>query len=374
MNPERLKYYVLLLLLFFLHINGSSQTPIELRRADLMRTETGTNGAIRYLDGDVWVVQDTLSVFCEHAIFEEESGRLFSRENVHFIEPTREMWADEAVYYEIDGRATAEGNVRIEQDSLLIFCDRVIYSEAREEAQLFGNVQIFSLPDDLVLIGDHGLYYRARERGMMKENPRLVRNFSEDDSLVIVGEIIEYLFATEYAVVTDNVVIERGNFNAWGDKLFYWNADERSRLIGSPLIKHERDVLIADTVDVYFAEKHLERAILTGQAVATSPVDSLAPLPVNKMTGKTIEITFIDDEVDSIYVRGNATSTYYIIEEGQRKGANRVSGDLIDMWMNERRVDWIYVEGGTEGVYFPKHLEHRVNDEDEPVPTMRGGH
>jgi hypothetical protein len=90
------------------------------------------------------------------------------------------------------------------------------------------------------------------------------------------------------------------------------------------------------------------------------------------MTGKTMEITFNNNDVDSIYVRGNATSTYYIREEEGEKGANRVSGDVIDIWMNQGRITWIYVEGGTEGIYFPEHLEKRL-EEPEKRPEITGG-
>jgi len=95
--------------LFFLTIAGlllctvpmtpAQQSPIVLKRADLLRTETGPNGPIRYLDGNVWITQDTLSVTCEHATYEEEPGRLFFKEDVHFVEPGRQIWADQAIYF-----------------------------------------------------------------------------------------------------------------------------------------------------------------------------------------------------------------------------------------------------------------------------------
>ena len=79
---------------------------------------------------------------------------------------------------------------------------------------------------------------------------------------------------------------------------------------------------------------------------------------------------FIEDEVDSIHVQGNATSTYYLREKGEKKGANRVSGDIIDIWVSDDRIAWIYVEGGTEGVYYPQHLERRVESDEEELPVL----
>lgn len=356
---------VVFIVLFYISSESAAQVPIVLERADLLRTGGTAQNPIRYLDGDVWITQDTLSITCEHATYEEALGRLFFEEDVHFVEPTRQIWADKATYYEHTGRAVAEGDVRIDQDSILIFCDRVIYSEAREEAQFFGDVEIHSVLENTILTGNHGAYNRPNERGVMTQDPRLVRRFDAEDSLVVVGVVIEYLFDETYAIVTDSVRISRGEFDGWGQKLHYWDGQERARLTGDPILKHGRDVLSADTVDAYFVDQKLNRAVLTGRAVATSPVDSLELKPLNRMSGHSMEITFADGDLDSIYVRGNATSIYYIREEGAKKGANQVSGDMIDMRITDGRVSWIYVEGGTEGVYYPRHLEDRISEDDD---------
>ena len=349
-------------LFFILGNTGAAQAPIVLERADSLTTRGDVHNSIRYLDGNVWITQDTLSVTCEHAVYEEAIGRLFFEEDVYFVEPSRKIWADQATYYERTGRAIADGNVRIEQDSIHITCNRVIYSEAREEALFFGDVQIHSLTDNAVLTGNHGAYNRVQDHGVMTQDPRMVRYLGDGDSMVVVGVVIEYFFEEEHVVVTDSVHISRSDFDGRGQKLHFWDAEERARLTGDPVLQHQRDVLTADTVNAIFEDQQLRRVILTGHAVATSPADSLALEPKNRMTGRTIEISFLDGELDSIHVKGNATSVYYIREEGEKKGANRVSGDVIDMWINEGRIRWIYVEGGTEGVYFPRHLENRVGE------------
>ncbi|MFH1861204.1 MAG: LptA/OstA family protein [bacterium] len=351
--------FLLGLIVVYCAVQAENQ-PIVLKQADFMRTEQGINGPVRYLDGNVWITHDTLSITCEHAIYEESVGRLTFHDKVHFVEPERQIWADRATYYEKDGRANAEGNVRIEQDSTLITCQRVTYLEAREEALFWGDVIIHSLRENAVLTGNHGAYKRPNERGIISQNPRLVRTFEEDDSLVVIGRVIEYQFASREAVVTDCVLVVRGDFQAKGDKLFYDEASEHARLIGNPVLENKQDVLRADTVDVYFKDSKLKRVDLTGQAVAISPVDSIMPEPANILIGREMQITFMEGELDSIVVRGNASSFYYIREDGENKGINQVSGDLIKMWIAEDRIRWIYVEGGTEGIYYPPHLENQA--------------
>lgn len=348
-----------------------SASPIILERADLMRTEQTEGGVVRYLDGSVKITQDTLAILADHAIYEEFIGRLIFTGNVHFIEPTRQIWADQAMYYEKDGRATAEGNVRIEQDSLIMNCNRVVYSEDRHEASFFGDVFIHSLRENAILTGNHGAYHRETDRAAMTQNPRMVRYFSSSDSMVITGNVIEYFFDWRQATVSDHVRIQRGDFDAMGELLHYSDDSSWARLIGDPEIHHKQDQVFADTVDAYFYDQHLRRILLSGNALATSPVDTLHPEPINRICGKSMELLFADDELDSIYVTGNARSTYYVRDPNAEKGANQVSGDRMILHVADGRIRWIFVEGGTEGIYCPERLEKLVESESDPPSGCR---
>lgn len=380
-SPKRLLGLVLFIFQRFLVIETIlcvsvsvciSQTPIDLRRADLLRTEQGAAGTIRYLDGNVWITQDTLSITGDHAIYDEAAGQLNFTGDVHFTEPSRQIWADQATYFERDGRADASGRVRIEQDSVAITCDRVVYHEARKEANFLGHVRIHSLRENAVLTGNLGTYSRQDQKGAMTQNPRLVRYFDADDSMVVVGSVIKYQFDTKSATVTDSVHLQRNDFDAWGQSLVYQDSSEWARLIGDPVLRRGRDLMQADTVDTYFENERVRRVVLFGKAQATSPADSLTAQPENSVTGRRMELVFKNNDLDSIHVRGNATSVYYLREKDGTRGANRVSGDAIDMWMQKGRVEWIYVEGGTEGAYFPQRLENLV-ESDERSGSKPGG-
>jgi len=338
-----------------------AQAPIELRQADLLRIEQGPAGPIRYLDGNVWIVQDTLSITGDHAIYDETAGTILFSGNVHFKEPTRQFWADQATYYELDGRATGDGNVRIEQDSVEIFCDRAVYHEARREVNLVGRVRLNSQRENARLTGNLGTYNRETERGAMTQNPQLVRYFSERDSMVVTGRVIEYYFNSQEAIVTDSVHLQRNDFDAWGQRLVYKDEGEWAQLTGDPVLKRSRDVMQADTVEAFFEDERINRVVLLGRAQAAAPVDSLLPEPVNRATGRRMELTFKGSEIDSLYIQGNAASLYYLREREGSEGANLVSGDRIKLWMQEGKVRWISVEGGTEGTYYPWQFEKIIS-------------
>jgi lipopolysaccharide export system protein LptA len=175
--------------------------------------------------------------------------------------------------------------------------------------------------------------------------------------MVVTGQLIEYAIEDKQATVTKEVHIQRQDFEAWGDKLNYYNDGAWARLTGQPRMQRKLDTMQADTIDAFFKENALQRVHLSGRAMATSPVDSLVPVPVNVITGKQIDVIFNKSELDSLKVRGNAASVYYIRQENGESGANRVSGDVIDMKVVKGQITWVYVEGGTEGVYFPKQWE-----------------
>jgi lipopolysaccharide export system protein LptA len=357
-------------------LKASNPQPVHLQHADLMRTESTPQGTMRYLDGNVWITQDTLSITGDNAVYQEAVGQLVFTGHVHFVEPTRQMWADQATYFEKDGRATAQGNVRIEQDSMTITCQRAFYLEERKEVNMTGDVRIHSLKENAILTGGHGKYNRSAGFSAMEQDPRLLRYFTDDDSMVVTGELIEYFFDTEEAVVTNEVHVQRNDFEAWGDKLDYHNQGEWSRLIGRPILQRKMDTMQADTIDAFFKNKELQRVHLAGKAVATSPVDSLHEKPMNVITGRVMDLKFASGLLDSIQVQGNAASLYYVRQQEGESGANRVSGDVIKMKIEKGQVSWVYVEGGTEGVYFPSKLEGLAESDQpersEPVkPRMR---
>lgn len=360
------KIFIFVFLSLFIGISGRSlaagQHPVQLRRANLMRTENTPQGAVRYLDGNVWITQDTLSITGDQAVYQEALGQLVFTGHVHFTEPTRQMWAEQATYYEKDGHASAQGNVKIEQDSLLLTCDRAAYMEQRKEVNMLGNVFIHSLKENAIMTGGHGLYNRPDGHASMEMNPRLVRYFTSpdstrQDSMVVTGNLIEYFFDPKQARVTGNVHIQRNDFDAWGDKLNYYDEGQWAQLTGKPRMQRRFDNMKADTVNAYFKDQVLQRVHLAGKSVATSPVDTLAEQPLNVVTGKQIDLQFAKGELDSIQVEGNAISTYYVRQKEGESGANHVSGDVIDMKVDKGQITWVYVEGGTEGTYYPRRLE-----------------
>jgi lipopolysaccharide export system protein LptA len=349
-------------------LSDARETRVHLRRADLMRIESTPQGSVRHLEGNVWITQDTLSITSDYADQYEALGQLIFTGKVHFVEPTRQIWADQATYYENDGRAVAQGNVRIEQnlDSLNLSCNQAVYREQRKEVNMIGNVRIHSLKENAILTGGHGLYNRPEAHASMEVDPRLVRYFDQEDSMVVTGKLIEYYIDKKEAVVTRDAHVQRNDFDAWGDRLHYHSEGEWARLTGHPKLVRNQDVMTADTVDVFFQEKELKYVYLAGKAVATSPVDTLTGRPLNVMMGRQMDVSFAHSALDSIKVRGNAVSLYYVRQQEGESGANRVSGDAIDMKVEKGQVTWVHVEGATEGTYFPKRLEG-LAESDQPT-------
>jgi len=226
---------------------------------------------------------------------------------------------------------------------------------------LVGRVWLHSLRENAFLTGNLGSYNRETGRGAMTQDPRLVRFFSERDSLVVTGRVIEYYFDSKEAAVTDSVHLRRNDFDAWGQRLIYKDEGEWAQLTGSPILKRSREVMQADTVEAFFANERIDRVLLMGRAQATAPVDSILPEPLNRATGRRMEVTFKGSQIDSLYIQGNAASLYYVREEEGSQGANLVSGDRIKLWMQNGRVRWISVEGGTEGTYYPWQLEKLIS-------------
>jgi hypothetical protein len=107
---------------------------------------------------------------------------------------------------------------------------------------------------------------------------------------------------------------------------------------------------------MFLVDEQLDRLEVVGNAVATSPADSLHPEPRNRMEGKRMQLWIHDDAISRVEVTRNATATYYIRDDNKPEGRNVTSGDELIVFFEDSEISHIEVHGGTQGTYTPEHL------------------
>ncbi|MBU0692488.1 hypothetical protein KKH18_11840 [bacterium] len=356
-------------LLFFILIATSvafaaSGSPVILEKARSLRSFEENGVQRKELEGDVWITKDSLSVFCQKAVYYPDSGALIFQRDVQFMQPGRTLFADEVVYNEYTDEVFARGHVRVYQDSLKASANRAVYSERFKNGYLYDDVKITDDGRKITLKGQTGFFDHEHEYAYVTGAPVLSQR---DSSLAlrtqIYGDTIKYYGDRKQAHALGNVIIERDSLLAYGSSLMFHQDSSYAELIGEPYAVQNLDHISGDTLRLFFKNEQLEHLEVLGHAVATSPADSMNTNLFNRMEGKIMSLWIADNTLSRIQIEGNAIATYYIRDEGKPKGRNTTSGDRLFVFFADSKISHIEVHGGTRGVYAPEHLVRREMSE-----------
>ena len=335
--------------------------PIRLIHADALKNTIQNGQAVQELNGAVHLVQDSLHVWCDKATHFQEEGRLIFEGNVLFQDTIRTLRAFQVIYYEKLHRVTASKDVDILQDTLEIRCQKALYMDETGDAYFNGQVKLFDQRSHSTIEGDRGTYNDSTGFAKVMDNPVFTeRDTTDSIRMQIFGQQIEYRTADRLAIARDSVRVLRGEVTATSQLLEYNRDEGWAVLSGTPKILRSSEVVEGDTISLFFAQGNIEKVLVKNNAYATVSSDSTHPDRMNWMRGRTMDLMMDKGELSQTVITGQAQALYYPIENGKRQGANRVSGDKITLWFQEGDISRIKVSGGTQGTYFPERLASRA--------------
>jgi lipopolysaccharide export system protein LptA len=343
---------------------AQTKPPIVLERADSLRSTEENGVRKQVLNGHVWITRDSLSVTCDNAVYYPDSGLVIFRNNVEFKDPKRTLLADEVIYNEFTEEVFASNHVRVYQgDSLSTSSRTARYKERLKSGFLYDDVKIRQESRHLQLTGDLGFIDQEQNFGWVTADPVL----TERDSLLRViteihGDTISYDHALKVARATGHVTVNRDSLVSSGKRLVYHKDLGYAEMLGDPRAVRNQDVVTGDTLRLFFKSEQLDHVEILGHALGTSPADSGAPEPLNRMEGKKMTLWVDSVGVKEVLVEGTAIATYYVRDKGQPRGMNVTSGDQLHVFFENRRMSRIRVEGGTEGDYTPQKLLTRASE------------
>lgn len=334
---------------------------IRLLRAGELRQEQRGAEEVMILTGDVKLIQDSLTIWCDFAQHRRRLGELLLRGNVIMVDPGRRLKADRVTYYEKERRSVASGNVQVLRDSVLLRSRTGRYDEQSEEAVFTGDMSATDLGRDIRVTGGRGRYNARHEVAEAQVNPVLVQfDSTGGETARIVAEYMRYNAAEGIAEARDSVRIDWEEVRGQGERLFYHPDDGMALLVGRPVIRRGRDEAVGDSIWLFVTDGKLDSVVVRGAAVAYTASDSTRDAPRSELRGKQIVMDFEEGVVARMQSDGQAMGLYHLFEKGEDKGSNRVSGDRVTLLMNEGSLEDVIVVGGTEGTYYPPRLAKKV--------------
>ena len=147
------------------------------------------------------------------------------------------------------------------------------------------------------------------------------------------------------------VRIYKSNLQAVCDSLAYNSIDSAFTLYRDPIMWSDTSQFLADTVAIRLSNNQIDRVKLRSKALIVNSPDEQF---FNQIKGRTVDVHFAEGEVDRMYVRGNAESVYYILDEAKAYvGLNHVRSARMRMQFTERELSDIYFYDSPAGDLTP---------------------
>ena len=301
----------------------------------------------------------------------ESEGTLFSADNVQLDEQGGIGQADGNVYYldrennveltsdrakQIDSvRIEATGNVFINslEDSITLTTTRAIVNNNDKEFFARENVVMKMLSQDTELIADSLDLFDKRGYAIAQGRPFLT-TVQDKDSIFLIAETLEAVRQDTLVqqdsvynfIANRNVKLFKSNLQAIADSSYVNNIDSTITLFKRPVIWNDSTQISADTIRIFLKNKEVERIEFLSRPFAINLENKNL---YNQMKGKEMVAYFKNDELDSLFVNGNAETIYYAKDEED--------GYVGVDQMKSGQIKAIFLEGKMKEVHWLKQQE-----------------
>ena len=340
---------------------------LELIHADKQVTKEIDGELLNIFQGNVHFRQDTLEMFCDDAILNEQKNKLEFTGNVLITDSHSRLRAKKIDYYTKTRIAYCHDFVRIKTPKDTLYSEYLKYNFRTDEAEARLNIYIFNVENGVQIWGQEGYYDPNKKRNLIREHARFSKvDTSSGDTLKITADQLEYYGGEDKrAVATDSVTIVQGALKAICDSAVYHTETEIVYLFGSPYAWYEDNKLSGTFMQAQFDSLKLKDIMVSENAKAISLADSITERD-NILTGNKIHFTIENNKPKLVMAMDNATSIYYLQnEDKEAQGCNYATSDTILVYFAEGKLDSIAIKGGSEGIYYPEEYKGKKVFEDE---------
>jgi len=394
---------ILILLVLPGAVAAQESKVIVLDHADSLLGKVINGEEARELIGHVRLIQERVTIACDHALEFRARGEYQLSGNVVVRDSNTTMLMPRGVYHRADRWAQAfdsvslddgtahltarygeyfvepregffRGNVRVVDTSSVITCDSLRYFRNTRTSFAYGRVRADSKSDNVSIFGGMLEHNQVTAYSRMTVQPILVQvdtTGGTPDTLIVRSRVMQSFRDSTRRLIAEDSVRLAGKDIAGraGYGLFLARGDSMV-LRSQPVIWYQQSQVSGDSMRIYLIKRRLRRVLVTGTAIAVSQSDSLHPFRYDQMVGETMDLRFKNQGLDSLEVDVQAIGLYHLYDDTTSNGLNRISGDKILMRFGDGKLRSVKVIGGVEGQYYPENLV-RGRDASYALPGAR---
>jgi len=250
------------------------------------------------------------------------------------------------------------GDARLVLPEYVVWADTIIRWGDGSRGEASGHVKIVDPGGESVVTGDHAVFDRRRDVAIVDRAPRLLSREQGGQPLYGTSRVMAFHRVGRRVVMVDSVRIRQGRHTAAADTAVI-HGRERVVLTGAPWLDDgEGSTMTARRIEFRYRDGQLDRVLLHGEATMRDDqpaalASRFRGLPdTDVLTGDTISIDMADQRPRYALVVGDAHSIYVPEDTEDEVAYNDVAGDTIGITFRDQRVRRVDVRGHMSGNYY----------------------
>lgn len=273
-------------------------------------------------------------------------------EVAYIFGPTDIIGEKDSIYCEFGWYDTKQNKTKLVRNAFVqrmeqsIEADTIYYDRGTEFGRARGNLVLTDTLQDVVVKGDIGEFDRKSGESFVTE--RVVAIFIDGaDSLFLHADTIKVLNDSldqaEKLLAYNKMKFFREDLQGACDSMVYSVADSTIYMYFDPVLWSDENQLTSDSILIFVSNNRVDSLMLFSAAfiISKDTVEGFNQIKGREMTGY-----FLDNELRSIKVSGNAETIYYVREEdGALIGVNKSLSSYMRIALKDNQIQSItYLE------------------------------
>lgn len=313
--------------------------------------------SVKLKNPEYTIITDTLH-------YNKQSGIAYFQAPTKMIGEDGTLWANAGSYNTKTKDADFRGRSRVDYQEYILTADTLHYNDKVENGSARGNVVLYSTNDSVIVEGQQAKYWGKQGKTKVYDKT-LMKSINDQDTLYLTADTLISVYdstaGNKKIHAFHDAEIFRHDVQGIADSLVYDMTDSTIQFFQDPVLWHEHNQLMADSVFVSMQNRKIRQARLFGYAFIAS-VDTMNHF--NQVSGDSIFAFFHDNNINKVKVRSNAQSIYHALEEDTLKliGMNRAHCRNIDVKFDSGRINTITFIDKPRAKFIPPHEINASNN------------
>lgn len=310
------------------------------------------------LIGNTWVKEADRVVTANRIEYKKSTDKAILIGNVDYKDAEQRATGERMEYTLSTGAFKTEGRAEIVQGSQIMKADNMRERESDNTVIASGNVVWIDTAQQVSLYSSEAIIDRENERVKAFGDELLFITQMEGDSLFMTADTLlsgTVVDSNDQSIrqifAYFNVVGYKNNLQFKADSMTYSEQDSLFRIFGQPVIWSDTSRFYGDTINVQLNNQNIDRIYLIDNAfIVNKNYENL----FNQVKGRRITARFLEQQLESAVVRGNAESVYYAVDEsGGFIGVNKIICSEMKLYFGNNQVSEIRFYQKPTSVFHP---------------------